>query len=244
MRHFFRIAFLTLVLILVFLVSAMTAMRFAIHGRETNVPSFVGLSTADAAQQASQHGLILEYGDRFYSAEVPEGRIVSQLPAGGEKVRRGWRVRLALSLGPQRVTIPNVVGQSPRAAEINLTRRGLELGSVASVKLSGLPSAQVVAQSPAAGAEGITSPKVNLLQTAAADSAPAYYVMPNLVGRRLGEATEAMADAGFHLGHARLVSGATGARAKPIATDTIVLQSPPAGQKVGEGAAISFDLAR
>ena len=245
MRRFFRIVFLALVLVLVFLVSALTAMRFAIHGRETSVPSFVGLTMADAERQATAGGLMLEYEGRFYSADVPEGRIISQLPPAGEKVRRGWRVRLAQSLGPQRVTIPNVVGQSPRAAEINLTRRGLEMGSVASVRLSGVPPAQVVAQSPAAGAVGITSPKVNLLETAEPENTPTYYVMPDFVGHRFGDATAAMAESGFHLGNVRVVSGApAGARAKPLATDVITVQSPSAGQKVGEGGAISFDLAR
>lgn len=245
MGRFFRIVFLALVLVLVFLVSAMTAMRFAIHGRETSVPSFVGLTTADAERQAAASGLVLEYEGSFYSADVPDGRIVSQLPPNGEKVRRGWRVRLAQSLGPQRVTIPDVVGQSPRAAQINLTRRGLEMGSVASVRLSGVPSAQVLAQSPAAGAVGITSPKINLLETAEPESAPNYYVMPNFVGHRFGEATAALAESGFHLGKVRIVSGVpAGARAKPIATDVITFQSPSAGQKVGEGGACSFDLTR
>ena len=57
---------------------------------------------------------------------VAEGRVVSQMPEAGEVVRRGWDVRLALSLGPQRVEIPQVVGESERAARINIAQRGLQ----------------------------------------------------------------------------------------------------------------------
>ncbi len=245
MGRVFRIVLLALVLLLVFLAAAMTAMRFAIHGRETSVPAFVGLAQIDAERLASATGLILVYEGRFYSADVPEGRIVSQSPTAGDMVRHGWRVRLAQSLGPQRVTIPNVVGQSPRAAEINLTRRGLELGAVARVKLSGLPAAQIVAQSPAAGAANVSSPKVNLLQTSEPDEMPTYYVMPSFVGRRFGDATAAIAEAGLNVGNVRvLADGAVNPRLKPMATDIVVQQSLAPGQKIGEGATIGFDVAR
>ena len=49
------------------------------------------------------------------------------MPAAGEKVRRGWRVRVAESMGPQREIIPAVIGNSERAAELNIRRRGLDL---------------------------------------------------------------------------------------------------------------------
>jgi len=263
MRQFLRLLLLALVLITVFLASALTAMRLAIHGRETTVPNFVGLAPSQAERLASDNGLVLNRDDRFYSSTVPEGRILSQLPAAGERVRRGWRVRLAESMGPQRVTIPDVVGQSPRAAEINLTRRGLELGTVAVVHLPNLRAGQVLAQSPPANAEGIASPKVNILLTAPPDQKPQYYVMPDFLGRRFGDATGAMAEAGFRVGDvlvrttngqlaAPVNSGAANgnqsvpvsAQLSPIATDIITAQNPTPGQKVGTGASVSFELVR
>lgn len=245
MRRFFRLLLPALVLVMIFLVSAMTAMRMAIHGRETAIPKFIGMTALQAEQAATAQGLLLDFESRFYSAEVPEGRVLSQAPAPGEKVRRGWKVRLAQSLGPQRVAIPNVVGQSPRAAEINLTRRGLEVGSVATLQLPDLPPDQIVAQSPQPGAEGVISPKVNLLLTAPADSELRYYVMPNFIGRRFGEATSALAEAGLRVGAVRVTATTpTNARLRPIATDTVSAQSPGAGQKVGAGAAVNFDVLR
>src|SRR5215831_11954283 len=118
MRSFLRMTLLALVLVLVALVSALTAMRFAIHGREVTVPKLTGMAPADARRVAADFGLLLVIENRFYSAEVPSGHIVSQLPQAGERVRRGWQVRVAESLGPQLRTIPNLVGQSERAAEI------------------------------------------------------------------------------------------------------------------------------
>jgi beta-lactam-binding protein with PASTA domain len=129
MRHFFRIALRVLILAAVFLASTLTAMRFAIHGRVVAVPKLESMTAGDAECSTQANGLLIEVENRFFSPTVPEGRIISQLPAPGEKVRRGTRVRVALSLGQQKIVIPSVVGQSQRAAEINIARRGLELGA-------------------------------------------------------------------------------------------------------------------
>ena len=109
MRRFFRYVLMALVLLTVMLLSAMTAMRLAIHGREVAVPKLVGLSVEQAERITSSNGLLLEAESRFYSNTVPEGHIVSQLPVTGIHVRRGWKMRVAVSLGPQRAVIPDLV---------------------------------------------------------------------------------------------------------------------------------------
>ena len=166
MRSFFRLALLALILLAVAMVSALTAMRVAIHGREVAVPRLVGLAPEQAERTALENGLLIEIEQRFYSADVPVGRILTQWPQAGTKVRRGGRVRLTQSLGPQRMVIPNVVGQSLRAAELNLRRRGLEVGTVARMRVPGQAADQVIAQAPEANAASIAGPKVNLLVSA------------------------------------------------------------------------------
>jgi len=228
------------VLLTVALISALTAMRVAIHGREVVVPKLVGLTPPQAERLALQNGLLIDIEDRFYSADIAEGRIMSQLPPAGEKVRRGWRVRLAESLGPQHVVIPDVVGQSGRAAEINLRRRGLEPGTVALAHVPDQPVDQVIAQSPPAAAIGIASPKVNLL-LAAPPEAPAL-VMPNFVGRQLAEAARYIQDAGLRLA---AVHVSTNGASQGAAAPTLVLkQSPAAGQKVTPGMSVELDVTK
>src|SRR5271165_5483351 len=184
MKPFFRFAILALTLVVVALVSALTAMRLAIHGQEVEVPALVGLSPSDAGRLVAGLGLQLDVERQYYSPQIPEGRIMSQLPLPGAKVRRGWQVRAAQSLGPQRVAIPDVTKESERAAELNIRRRGLDVASVASVGMLPIPADQVLAQSPSANATQVLAPKISLLVTAAAE-APAY-VMPSFVGQPLG----------------------------------------------------------
>ena len=140
MRRFFGSLLRVLVLFVVFMASLLTAMRFAIHRRQTTIPKLVGLTSGQAERMLADHGLVLDEGDRFFSSDVPPGRVMSQVPAPGMQVRRGWHVRVAESMGPQRVVIPDLLGESERAAEINIRRRGLELEALQPLRFRVLPA--------------------------------------------------------------------------------------------------------
>lgn len=252
MKSFFRFAILALTLVAVALVSALTAMRFAIHGQEVQVPAVVGLTAADAAHAVANLGLQIEVERQYYSAQIPEGRIMTQLPLPGTKVRRGWQLRVAQSLGPQRVAIPDVTNQSERAAEWNLRRRGLDLASTAEMQLPGSPADQVLAQSPPPNANQVAAPKTSLLITVPSD--PPAYVMPNFAGQPLGTASRTLQDAGFRLGNVTMAPAAANTPppnpnssisiipAQPSPASIIVVQNPPAGQKILAGAVLSFEV--
>ena len=231
-------------MLVVAMVSAVTAMRLAIHGREVAVPDLAGKLPADARRIAEANGFQFEVERQYYSPTVPEGRILSQVPAAGMLIRRGWQIRAAQSLGPQRVQIPNVLGESERAAEINIRRRGLDIESVAQVAVPGVAADQVIAQSPAASAGSVSSPKISLL--ASSDSGPAAFVMPSFVGHTLGSATQALKDSGFRLGNVAIAApaGTTGEATQQSAQSSpssiIASQTPAPGQKVVVGDAVNF----
>ena len=83
MRRFFRFILRALILVVVFLAAFLTAMRFAIHGRQTTVPKIIGLAQSQAERLLADNGLVLDQGDRYFSSDVPPGRVMSQVPAAG-----------------------------------------------------------------------------------------------------------------------------------------------------------------
>src|SRR5580658_6905659 len=213
MRQFFRMLLLALVLMTVALISALTAMQLAIHGREVAIPKLVGLSPSDAERAGAAAGLQVVIERQFYSPDIPEGKIMTQMPAPGTKVRRGWSVRVAQSLGPQRVAIPDVTGGSERVAELNILRRGLSLGSIAHVNLPDIPVDQVISQSPPANASGVAAPKISMLISDG--PAPSTYVMPNLTGQPLGSAMLTLQDAGVKVGKVSVLPPAAALPSEP-----------------------------
>jgi beta-lactam-binding protein with PASTA domain len=260
MKSVFKFALLALVLVIVAMVSALTAMRFAIHGQEVAVPPLVGLAPVEAERAVAGPGLQLSIERQYYSPQIPEGRIMSQLPLPGTKVRRGWQVRVAQSLGPTRVAIPDVTGQSEHAAELNIRRRGLDITSMAQVAAPGIPADQVLAQSPPANATQVAAPNISLLVTATAP--PQAFVMPSFIGQSLGSVSRTLQDTGFRLGNVSVATPAAepadatvnpeptaavpSAPAPPPAqaspASIVVSQIPAAGQKVSAGAMVNLEV--
>lgn len=238
MRRILRFILRLMVLVIVFLVSALVAMRFAIHGRQVAVPKVVGMAPLQAQKLLESKGLLLDDSDRFYSAEVPEGRIMSQVPAAGEQVRSGWRVRVAESMGPQRVVIPDLVGESERAAEINIKRRGLEMGTAATATINGTPGDEIAAQSPPANATNISSPKVSVLVASPEDRKS--FVMPDLRGRGEDDVINAIVAAGLKVGN--ISSQASAGQLGSYNGRRVIRTIPAAGQRIYEGQSVNLEV--
>lgn len=259
-RKLLRYFLITLLLLMVAFVSALTTMRLAIHVREVRVPDFRGRTSAEARNLAEQNGLGIQIETSYYSPNVPEGKVLSQGPAPGALVRRGWEVQVALSLGPQRVAIPQLVGESDRAAAISITERGLQLGSTDYLQLAESPAGEVIAQNPPANATDVVAPKISLLVTQT--PAPVASVMPNFIGQSLGTVTSTLKGAGFTIGKVMvslpptppaLPSSTTSAAeilalptqvapapAAPSSSSIVVSQDPPPGHKVLAGSATNL----
>lgn len=176
-------------MILVMFLAAGVTLRLALHAGEVRIPELSGLTVAEASDAALRGSLDLNIENRLYSTTVPAGRILSQTPAAGSKVRQGWQVRVVESLGPQQVTIPNVVGEPTRQATMDLRRDQLDLGTVIRLEAPG-SSDFVLAQTPPPDA-GIDQPRVNLLLSSTASDTAAGFVMPSFVGMGFAAANHA-----------------------------------------------------
>ena len=269
-QNFFQGAMLLVGLVLTALVSAVLTMQFAIHGAEVRIPALKDMTVAEARSQTSGLGLNLEVDNRYYSSDVAAGHILSQSPVPGAVVRREWRVRVAESLGPQKVEVPNVVGSQERSAALNLRRVGLEAGMLAQRPDAKVEAGTVLAQDPPAKAQGIEKPSINLLVAAADDSAADGFVMPDLTGLPVVTAQSMLTRVGIKFGEpkyqdvqipavstagyapvsapastAEIPPGSVLPAARPTAVPGAVLsQSPPAGYRVDVGATVSLTAAK
>ncbi len=249
--YFFRGLSLVLLLVAVAMLSAIATMHFAIHGAEVQVPDLKGLTVAAARSQAAGMGLNLDVDNRYYSAEVAAGHILSQSPDPGTVVRREWRVRVAESLGPQKVDVPDTVGSNGRLAALRLRRVGLEVGIIARLPFAGAPEGTVIAQNPPAHAQGIEQPSVNLLVAVPEDETPDGFVMPNLVGMPIVAAQALLAKVGLTFSTPVFVdvpppsAGDGNAPANPpVSPGSVVTQDPIAGARVDTTQDIKLTVAK
>ncbi|MDE1161369.1 MAG: PASTA domain-containing protein [Acidobacteriaceae bacterium] len=195
MKRFFRIAFTVIAMLATMMIAAGITLRLALHTGDTLIPSLSGLTVSEAADAALRAGLDLTIENKFYSTTVPAGRILSQAPAVGAQVRKGWQVRVTESLGPQQVTIPDVSAQPMRAATMTLRRASLDLGTIAHIEAPGDPDI-VVAQTPPPDA-GVDQPRVSLLVSSSGAGADGAFVLPSFLGMSYPAANRAAASLGL-----------------------------------------------
>jgi beta-lactam-binding protein with PASTA domain len=249
--RFFRMASVVMLLVAAALLSAITTMHFAIHGAEVKVPTLKGMTVAEARSQAAGMGLNLDVDNRYYSADIAAGHILSQSPASGTVVRREWHVRVAESLGPQKVDVPDTVGTDARVAALRLRRSGLEVGTTAKLPFAGAEDGTVLAQDPPAHSQGIAQPSVNLLVAAPDNAAPDGYVMPELIGMPVITAQEILSKIGLKVDtptyadvNVPAVGNGLETPNAPIAPGSVIAQQPMAGARVDQNTMIKLTAAK
>ena len=188
-----RMALLVFILAAAAFLSAITAMRIAIHGREVNMPNLVGKNVAEANGLLRTRGLVLRVADRIYS-ELPINVVVRQSPPPGMLMKVSQQAHVVLSLGQRQLQIPLLEGNSLRASRIELLRAGLQVGEVSGITTPDQPADTVMLQTPRPGG-GAATPRVDVLVSAGPrDTA---YVMPHLVGLNEVEAQHRLDVAGL-----------------------------------------------
>ena len=230
----FRMALLLFILSSVAFLSALTAMRFAVQGREVPMPDVVGKGAVPAQQILRGRGVGMKVEDRIFS-NLPVDTIVRQSPPPNMRVKTGQSAHVVLSLGPQKVTIPQLTDRSLRAAQVELLRGGMQLGEVSSAYLPNGLADTVTQQDPAPGNTEVTGPHANLLVSLG--PRPAAYVMPELSGLPLAEAQAKLGSASLRLSKLSPVP------APESASGTVVGQTPARGQRIDSSSTIELQVA-
>src|SRR5271155_5445912 len=227
-----RMSLLVFILAAAAFLSAITAMRIAIHGRETTMPNLVGKNVAEANGLLISHGLLLRVADHIYS-EFPINAVVRQIPPPGMLMKVSQQAHVVLSLGQRELQIPPLEGNSLRVSRIELLRGGLQVGEVSSITLPDRATDLVLEQNPKPG-RGAATPRVDMLVTSAAKE-PAY-VMPYFLG--LNEI-----DVQHRLDQANLHRKINYVAAPQWPHGAVIDQSPLGGTRIGAGTEVQLTIA-
>lgn len=233
---FLRVLFLAGVLIGAALLSCLTAMRLAIRGSEVTVPGVVGRSLEEAGRRISSAQLVLKVRGHRFDDQVPPDGIIAQSPAQGSRLKSQGAVKVLVSLGPRRIRVPDLRGKTLRAGRYQLLQRGLTPGFTSTISSDSTETDLVVSQFPLPGEQESRSPTVNLLISAGRSRVA--YLMPDLVGKRLGDVSRTLALWDIELGEVRYQSLAG------LAPGTVLEHSPAAGDIILETASVDFEVAQ
>lgn len=217
-----------------YLVFAAVAVQVAVRARDVTVPDVTRVPLAEASVRLARQDLQVRVDTvQRPSTDVAAGLVLGQDPPAGTSSRRQRSVRIWLSAGPRIAYMPQLVGDTDRAAVIRLSTDGLEPAVIAEIRSEAYSADQVVAQEPPAGQPAVS---VRLLVSRGADMSA--YIMPDLIGVDGEPAAAVLRQQGFR------VSFVAQQASSGLPAGMIVRQTPPGGHQVQPGAAISLEVAR
>ncbi len=187
-------------LLAIFTFAGYLSFNLFVRSGVTPVPELVGLEETEIEGRLIDQGLILRRlwaSDRF-DEEVSAGHVLQQSPRSGSLVKRGAAVEVVVSLGPERLRVPEVEGHALQEAQVTLTASGLSVGRVFHVVSRGAAPGTVVLQEPPAESQAGRGSAVNLFLSSS--NRHGTFVMPDLTYRNFERVRRYFERRGFRLG--------------------------------------------
>ena len=197
------------------------------------LPAVEGLTAASAESKLRKAGFKPTTQEQS-SSKVAQGHVVSTDPSAGIVVQVGSPVTVFVSSGPAQVHVPDLTGQTQKAAEAALATVGLTVGTITPQVSSSQTPETVLSQSPAPSATLPAGGKVNLVVA----QAPREAAVPHVEGKTEVAATTALEKAGFTV---KTVTEPTG---EAIKVGHVLMQTPPAGSQAKKGATVTITIGK
>ena len=201
-------------------------------GSRVVVPSTVGGSYEEALRIITPLGLNVVVENRF-DEEIAKGKIIESLPAGGDKIDSAGSVKLIISKGPERFTVPMTAGLTPQAAQAAVKKSPLLVGTITEVFNSEIPKGFVISSSPASGASVKRDTKINLLVSKGVQQVALASYLGKSGEQALNELTE--------LGFSVEVGYAFNETVPELA---VIFQNPAGGTSIDKGAQVTIQISK
>jgi serine/threonine-protein kinase len=224
-------------LLIIFGTSTYFWFTFFVKGRSLPTPNLIGRSTAEARAITRDLGVELQVDEKHQrnSDRVPLGHVVWQnrMPGATSFIKRGSTIRVELSAGPLVLRVPDFAGMTAGTGMLRLGQQNMKLGTLTYVAsdVKGILEAD-----PPKGTVVVPQTAVSLL--IGVSPAPAQYVMPDLIDRRLDAVRPGLEARGLSVSTVKY-------EAYPgIADGIIIRQYPLRGAPVSSRDAISVVVSR
>jgi eukaryotic-like serine/threonine-protein kinase len=217
------------------LISAALTLRIVRNSQTTSTPDLKGRTIAAAANEAGRRRLRVKVMGRKNHPEIGIGRVIEQDPPAGTSIKENRSLRVVLSLGPKKTTVPDVQGQALRSARLRLESMGVPIRRIIEAP-SALTEDTVLVQVPQSGV--VENLGTGVLLVIAKNGSMRDYVMPDLIGKSIADISRAFENHGF-------VPPQIKYKSYPgLLRGTILSQSPLAGYRLNPRTAVVFEVSQ
>jgi len=202
-------------------------------GSRVVVPSTVGGTFDEAVTSFTPLGLTAVVLEKRFDEEIAKGRIIQSIPEAGGKVDAGGSVKLIVSKGPERYTVPSVKGLTVAAAQSAITKNPLTVGTINEVFNSDIPKGYVISAAPESG----TSVKRETVITLTVSKGIEQVALASYVGKSGEQALNELTEAGFNVESGYAFSETTPELA-------VISQNPAGGTTANKGGKVTILISK
>ncbi|MEO0160824.1 MAG: PASTA domain-containing protein [candidate division WOR-3 bacterium] len=230
MKRFLRY----LIIVLIFFAIGLLLANFLLmpvlvrRGEEIFVPNVCNMPLDSATALLKKEGLQPVIGERRYDPIIEEGRVIIQEPLPDTRVKKGRIINLSVSLGPEKVVVPVLIGLDLARAQQILERVGLIVKEIDSLYSDSIATGRIIRTIPEPETELKKGDEIKIIV-----SKGILLKTPNLIGLKLDSAKVLINKTGLILGSVTEIEG-TGEKG------TIIVQNPQPDQLVDKGDTINL----
>lgn len=204
----------------------------ALIGKEIIVPDVSGMSEDEAQGKLTDAGFkpISEFQ---YDDNVAEGNVISTTPAANSKAAKDTQIKMIVSKGAQKKTVPDVRGKSEADARSEIQAAGLTVGSTSTQHDDSVAKGNVISQSVTPGKKVSAGTAVNLVLSSGSDKVS----IQNFAGKDEEELLSWASQNGLN------ASKQKDEYSSNYEEGTIISMSPASGS-VSKGSTITYVLSR
>ena len=202
--------------------------------KDVQIPNVVGKSQAEAKAEVEKSNLKFNVSKEIYSADVPEGCVVTQDPAYkvDYTIKEGNTISVVISKGVELVKMPKVVGAEYLSAETSLKDLGLKIEKIEEISQK-VEAGYVISQEPEENTDiqAGTTVKIHVSK----GNGKKKFEVPDVTGKSKDEAQKQLTELGMEV--------TVKEKEDTTQSDGVVLeQNIQAGSQSEEGAKITITV--
>jgi beta-lactam-binding protein with PASTA domain len=180
-NKFFNAFLYTELFFIILFSSAILSYRLVLKGEMVTLPDLVGKTYEEAKIELEKRKLAVDKKGEQFDSQWERGRVIFQDPSAGSKLKINKAVKVILSAGSERVTVPAFIGKNFQLLGDLLKESGLTKGKISQVHTPS-SAGKIIAQNPPPSEEVSRNSSVSLLVSQG--ETLEKYLMPDLIGKQ------------------------------------------------------------
>ena len=231
-----KILFIILLLGNIFFLTAVLSYYTTRTGETTTLPDLTGKTVEESKEELSEKKILLAQSGIQLHYLQEKGRIISQDPPADSKIKLNTVVKVIVSAGKEKVTVPSLVGRSLQAIPPTLQESGLRKGKISHVHTSRYAAGKIIGQYPLPEDDVPINARISLLVSQGAREQK--FLMPDLLGKRASPTIARLKELGFRIGDMRR------SYYPGLESGIIINQSPRQGNRILKRNKISLEVSK